>query len=121
MRKLHYTIRTTVMLAVCTTLLAPLFALAQSCPGGFVCVPNPLKAENFLELIKSITNLIIFIGVAISPLFLAWGGLQYIFGAGDPTQTGQAFKTIKYTLVGLILLILGGAIINLFIEIIKTL
>lgn len=51
-------------------------------------------------------------GVAgiLAVLFLIWGGSQYILAAGDPQKAAKARKTIIYSLVGLVLVVLAAAI-----------
>lgn len=50
------------------------------------------------------------IGFVLVALFIAWGGITYLFSAGDPGKVKKAVSTITAALLGLVILILFYAL-----------
>lgn len=61
---------------------------------------------------ENIINTLIFIIGAVSVLMIIVGGLRYITSAGDESAAKSAKNTIIYAVVGLVLAIAAGAIIQ---------
>jgi len=80
-------------------------------------IPNPLKTDNFKDLINKIVDLVFTLGLAIAPIMIVVAGVYFIIAQGEPQkiQTGQAI--IKWTFIGLIILICAKAIVTLFMDI----
>lgn len=86
-----------------------------ACPGGKVCIQNPLNACSFQDLVDNITNFIFYIALALVPLMVLIGAFFLLTAGGDPKriQTGQ--KTILYTVIGLAIILFAKG----FVAIIK--
>lgn len=84
---------------------------------GTICFENPLSSLTFWQLFSRVMNMATLIGVAIAPVFLIFGVFRFIAGAGDPKKTGDAINVIKYTLIGVALLLLAKGIVAVFINI----
>lgn len=55
--------------------------------------------------------LVLFVG-AVAVIFIIMGGIRFILSGGDPKKLDQAKKTIAYSILGLILVLLSFFIIN---------
>ena len=83
---------------------------AQGIDGGADC-----GKTNDLTLtgsIVTITNTLLFIVGIASVIVIIVGGLRYILSGGDPKNTTAAKDTILYAAIGLVVALLGYAIVN---------
>jgi hypothetical protein len=71
-------------------------------------------------LIPRLINLMLFIVGILAIVFLIFGGIRYVISAGDKTKVDAAKNTILYAIVGLIVAILGYAIVNWVIGVVGT-
>lgn len=72
----------------------------SGCPGGVCEVTNPLSAKNFPDLIKSILNAALIIGVPIIVLFLVYAGFMFIIARGNTTKLEDARRNLLWVVVG---------------------
>lgn len=63
-------------------------------------------------VLTTITNVLLFIIGALAVIMIIIGGLRYVISAGNSTQVTAAKNTILYAVVGLIVAILGFAVVN---------
>lgn len=63
-------------------------------------------------IFTTITNTALFIIGALSVLMLIYGGIRYTVSAGDSKQVEAAKNTIMYAIIGIIVALLAGAIVN---------
>ena len=125
MKNLHYII--VPLLFALAILVAPVDAFAQAQPynggsgdpfngssgsayngssgcgtgnGEFVLC-NPLGVKNFCDLVKSLLNIVLAIGVPIAVLFLVWSGFRFILARGNPTELALARKNFMFVIVGI--------------------
>lgn len=61
--------------------------------------------------IQTILTIVIGIIAVVSVLFVAIGGMRYIFSQGDPNAVSAAKSTIIYALIGLVLAISAQLIV----------
>ena len=78
-------------------------------PGKF---DNPLNAEDFTQLFVLIANWIAGIVATVAVLMIVIAGLQYIFSGGDVDKIQKANKTIKWSLIGLVIVIMSWSILK---------
>lgn len=97
-----------------TSFLAPLVVSAQDCPPGKICIKNPLKAENFEQLVNQIIKFIFNLALWIAPIMFIIAGFFYITATGDPKKIQTAKDIILYTIIGLIIVISARGLIKLF-------
>lgn len=57
-------------------------------------------------------NLMLFIVGILAIIFLIFGGIRYVISGGDKTKVDNAKNTILYAIVGLIVAILGYAVVS---------
>lgn len=60
----------------------------------------------------AVVEIILFIGSIAAVFFIIYGGIQFITSQGAPDKTAQARKTITYAIVGLVIAIVGQAIVR---------
>lgn len=77
-----------------------------------VTLPNPLGVNSIQEFIKKIADFIRNLALVISPIILVYAGILYIFSGGDPTKANKAKDVIIWTVVGLLIVLSGDALIN---------
>lgn len=63
-------------------------------------------------IFATITNILLFIVGAISVIMIIIGGLRYVISGGNPATVSAAKNTILYAIVGVIVALLGYAIVN---------
>lgn len=80
------------------------------------CAKNPSQPESLPEQFKTITNVLLFLVGAISVIMIIFGGIKYVTSSGDSTKVQEAKNTILYSIIGVIVAILGYAIVNFVIE-----
>jgi uncharacterized RDD family membrane protein YckC len=88
--------------------LIPLFV-------GAIEIKNPLKAQTFQDLIKSIIKGLRTLALTLAPLMIIIAGFYFVTAAGNPAQITTAKKIILYTLIGLGIILMAEGIIK-FIE-----
>jgi hypothetical protein len=105
-------------------LLAPVPAFAVN-PFGDVCknddagsstvckdksTENPLTGSE--GLILKVTRIVAAVAGAVAVIMIVVAGIKYITSQGDSNQTSEAKRTIIYSIVGLIVIILAQALIG---------
>ena len=60
----------------------------------------------------TVTNVLLFIVGAISVIMIIIGGMRYILSGGNSANVTAAKNTILYAIVGIVVAILGYAIVN---------
>lgn len=69
--------------------------------GSQFSVQNPLTAGNFCELIKTVLNALMVIGLPVAVLFMVIVGFKYILAQGKPEAIAEANKNFFYTVIGI--------------------
>ncbi len=73
---------------------------------------NPLKAKDVPTLIKSIANYLLTITGTIMVIVLIWNGIRYMTAGGDERRAESAKKAIKWALIGVVVILVSGILIN---------
>jgi drug/metabolite transporter (DMT)-like permease len=78
--------------------------------SGVACAPaSPLAVP---DAVTRVTNLLLYIVGIAAVIMLVVGGLRYVLSGGDPKNTTAAKDTILYAVVGIVVALLGYAIVN---------
>jgi len=110
---------------------------AQACPGVLICVcqegstcppekgkcepapepgpgvfVNPLRAQTFAALLNTVLNFLFTIALVVAPLTILAAAFMFVTGGGNPEQVSRAKKTMIWTVVGLIVIILSKGIVT---------
>lgn len=120
------------LLSVFLNFVLPVFAQTAppagpcftSIAGGRVKVPcgigapdNPSGAQTFGQLVTSILNIALAIVGSVAVAFLIYGGFRYITAYGNEEHTESAKKIIRQAILGLIVVVLAFAIINIVVNV----
>ena len=113
-------------------LLVPALALGVGllAPVGLYAQPtsdNPLgdgigatgqkdESRTANAIVEDVVNWFLFIVGAIAVIMLIYGGFKYITSGGDASNVTAAKNTILYAVIGLIVVVLAGAIVNFAID-----
>ena len=97
------TIATTAVLSV-----TPLVASADT-----VEIPNPIKFESINEFFVALTSFLMQIGLALVVFMIVLGGFYIMISGGRPEQFEKGKNIIKWTVLGLFVLLLARAILAL--------
>ncbi len=115
-----------VSVVLATILFSPALALAQNyCTigQGPIKVPCPITGSGpagqkfFGNLAITIINIALLVVGSLAVLFLIIGGYRYITAHGNEEQTEGAKRTIKNSLVGIIIVVMSFAIITIIVNI----
>lgn len=98
----------------------PLTASAADCadPKSGITKTNCVTGDNpdlptdLTTMFKTIANVALFIIGAVSVLMLIYGGIRYTVSGGESSAVTAAKNTILYAIVGVVVALLAGAIIN---------
>lgn len=80
-------------------------------PGG-LRIDNPLRANSFAELFVGITNWIAGLAAIVAVLMVVIGGFQYMIAGGNEAKTKSAINTIKWALIGLVIILLSWSLLK---------
>lgn len=94
-------------------LLLPLMSLAVVLVPPDVTTPGtPITLTELETRIGQIATFIILISITIAVIFIIWGGIKYVVARGDPTATKEATGIIKSGIIGAIVILGIGVILN---------
>ncbi len=79
--------------------------------------PTELFGSNTAIIPRAINLMLFAVGV-IAIFMLIWGGLRYVLSGGDSGKVKDAKNTILYAIVGLVVALLGYAIVNWVIQVV---
>jgi hypothetical protein len=80
--------------------------------GGMFEFENPLKYNNFEDIINALINFIFWIGVVgLAPLMLIIAGFIFVTAGGSPDRVSTAKRIIIYTLIGVAILLFAKGLI----------
>lgn len=120
MKKIFLTVLSVFTLALAVGTLAPQPAAAavnvfQNCGSNAdtaVCKATNDKLFGPNSIWTRIINTLIFVTGSVSVLMIVIGGFRYAISGGDQGSINSAKNTILYAVVGLILSLMGYAIVN---------
>ncbi len=95
-------------------IILPLLSFGQVVnPPGVVVPPGTgLNLANIQDLITTIANYLIVIGIVIAVIFIVWGGIRYMAAHGNPEQAKAARATLFHGIIGAIIVLAVGVILN---------
>jgi len=95
---------------ICLLLLCN-FTEAQVCPTGVICLPNPLNATSFEDIVENIINFIFYLALVLAPLMWIIAGFLLGVSAGDPEKVTKAKRIALYTAIGFFVVMLARALV----------
>ena len=83
--------------------------------GAISTLPEPsvTSIQDFYLALKAITLWVLVFGIILGVLFLIIGGVTILTSRGDEQKLGTGKKTITWAVVGIILLVLAFALVNI--------
>lgn len=75
-------------------------------------IENPIKATSIPELIKSVTKWILGVAGSIMMIVLIFAGFRYMTAGGNEERATQAKNMLKWTVIGIAVVIGSAAIVN---------
>lgn len=93
---------------ITTVLLMFLFPLYS----GAVTIQNPLQSNTFEELLDSIVNFVFTLALGVAPIMIVIAGFYFITAEGDPKKIELAKNIVKWTLIGLLVVMLSKSLIQ---------
>ena len=82
-------------------------------PLGSVVICPPTKYREIGDIIEGLTNWIFYLAVILAPLMIIIGAFMYMTSAGNPEKVKKATALIKWSIIGLVIILAGKAIISL--------
>ena len=95
---------------------APL-AFAQISASNPVTLTNPLSCQNLSCVANNVAGFLQYLALAIAVIMVLVGAFQMITAGGDPEKFSKGRKTLLYTAVGVVVVIIAGG----FVQIIQSL
>jgi len=73
---------------------------------------SALTLTKIEQLIDTVANWLIVIGVVIAVIFIIWGGLKYMTARGDPKKAEEARSSIIHGVIGAAIVLGVGVILR---------
>lgn len=94
--------------------------IPQQVQGTTIELENPIKAQNIPELIKDLTNYILGITSSVMLILMIIAGYRYMTAGGNEERAKNAKNAIKWTIIGLLIILVTGIVINSLINALKV-
>lgn len=102
-------------------LLLPIIAFAADTAGILrFDLENPLRANNFWDLLSNLIDIAMKIGIPVAVAFFIWSGFQYIFAGGDAAKIKLAHKNLKNVVLGTIIFLGAWTITEVVVKTIQS-
>ncbi len=84
--------------------------------SGLKCTKSADQKANIGPVLKTVTDVLLFILGAIAVIMIIIGGIKYTISNGDSSQVTSAKNTILYAVIGLVVALLAYAIVGFVID-----
>lgn len=120
-RKLPVVASALALLALSTPLPASGLSLMDVVDGNFRGEGQPSELfDGSAAIIPRAINLMLFIVGILAIVMLIFGGIRYVVSGGDPSKVKDAKNTILYAIIGLVVAILGYALVSWVISVVGS-
>lgn len=102
----------TIGLALVTAPVASAACTGSGIRDGIDCAPESQKSQTVQGGVKTTVNTLLFIVGIASVIVIIIGGLRYILSGGNSASINSAKDTILYAVIGIVVALLGYAIVN---------
>ncbi len=82
-------------------------------PALAVELQNPIGSDNLEDLIKKLANAMISLAIPIAVIIIIYAGILYLTSGGEPKQVGKAKDALKYSVMGLAVVLIGYGFVAL--------
>lgn len=96
-------------------------AILSLLPAGVLAYDAPVVSikesdkTDVAAIIGKVIDWILLLVGAITVLFIIYAGIMYVTSSGNKDQIERAKQTLTYAVIGLVVIILAGVIVNLVI------
>lgn len=109
------------MLVAPVALMPATVSASNNCTNPKDCITKgsdnaKTGATDIDEVIKSVTNLLLFLVGAVSVIMLVLGGFKYVTSNGNADQIKSAKNTIMYAVIGLAVAIIAYAAVDFVVD-----
>jgi hypothetical protein len=77
-----------------------------------VCAGKDRKKDTLESRVQTVLNWLFFAIGALATVMTIFGGIKYSISAGDSSKITTAKNTITYSIAGLVVALLGSAVVN---------
>lgn len=77
-----------------------------------VTITNPLQSNTFEELLNRIVDFLFYLALGVAPIMIVIAGFYFITADGDPKKIDTAKNIIKWTLIGLLVILCSKGLIK---------
>ena len=120
-RKLPVVASALALLALSTPLPASGLSLMDVVDGNFRGEGQPSELfDGSAAIIPRALNWMLFIVGILAIVMLIFGGIRYVVSGGDPSKVKDAKNTILYAIIGLVVAILGYALVSWVISVVGS-
>ncbi len=81
-------------------------------------IVDPLGGIGLQGLIDNIVNFITFLAIIIAPLIFIYAGFQYYAAAGNPEEAKKAANTMKWAVIGLVIIFIANGLVSIIQDVI---
>ena len=82
---------------------------------------NPLKAQNFGQLVENFANLATTVAIPFVVVFLMWAGFLFVSARGNPQQLTKAKETFYWTIIGAAVVVGASALAKAVVDFAQSL
>lgn len=102
-------------------LLAPVFVFADSggIDTGGVIIENPLPYDNIPAVLDRIIDFLALLAAPIAVLMLVWAAYLFVLAGTNPDNVKKAKSIILYVVVGIVVLVMSKAIVNVTVSVLN--
>lgn len=107
-----------IFLAICLCLplsiaLATVEAGGDGSSTGDLDLNTIFQSTSLLAIINQAIGVLWVIAVPLSVIMIVWAGIELVSSGGDSKKVASARNRIKYTLIGLVVMILASSVVAL--------
>lgn len=77
---------------------------------------NPLRANSLVELLQEFVRVVVMIAIPVAAVFIIYAGFLFVTAGGNEQKIASAKKTFFWTIIGVIILLGAGIIIQVITE-----
>jgi hypothetical protein len=87
---------------------------------GIFKLDNPLKAESFEDIVAALARWIYLISIPLASIMILYAGFLFMTSGGNEERIKTAKRTLLWTVVGIVIIIIGSGFISLIKDILQA-
>lgn len=89
----------------------PVLAAGPSGSDPTITLPDPLGGATIPSIITSVFDFLVQVSAVIAPILIVVGAFQMITAAGSPEKFSRGQKTILFTAIGFVIILMARGIV----------